>query len=87
MANIDLYKQKLVAIGNAIRQKLSESDTYKLEEMPEKILSIETGGSSIEIIESYWYSDVPIDKSMTSYDTFSSISIGNGYSVVTVTKV
>ena len=46
MANIDLYMQKLVNIANAIRTKLgaTSSDTYTLEQMPNKILSIPSGG-------------------------------------------
>lgn len=46
MANIDLYMGKLTNIANAIRTKLNEQDTYLLEEMPAKILSIPTGGGA-----------------------------------------
>ena len=84
MANIDLYKQKLVAIADAIRQKLSESDTYKLEEMPEKILSIETG-SGVKLSE-YDRIMVPKVLSITPYTTFSSITIVNGYSALSLSK-
>lgn len=53
MANIDLYIQKLVAIANAIREQLQETDEYTLDEMPEKILSISGGGESSDIIVAY----------------------------------
>lgn len=87
MANIDLYKQKLVAIADAIRTQLSEQDTYKLEQMPNKILSIQTGGHSIEIKEGYTNKTVvPKNISYTIYNMFNTITVATGYEVITVEK-
>ncbi len=38
-------KNKIIAIANAIRSKLSSQDTYTLDEMPDAIASIQTGGN------------------------------------------
>lgn len=87
MANIDLYKQKLVDIADAIREKLSETDTYKLEEMPEKILSIESGGSGAEIVDGFTSKiDVAKDFTMDAYTAFSSVNIANGYNILSLVR-
>lgn len=87
MANIDLYKQKLVDIADAIREKLSEQSTYTLEQMPGKIESIPTGGGGIEIIDGYSEkSGIPKDISSDGISTFNSISVASGYQPITVTK-
>lgn len=74
MANIDLYMQKLTNIADAIRRKLSESNQYTLEQMPGKIDSIPTGGSS-----------VIVSKTITSNGTYNASSdSADGYNPVTV---
>lgn len=86
MANIDLYKQKLVNIANSIRAKLNESSLYTLEQMPGKIDSIPVGGG-VTVEDGFWYKDYPIDKSMETVTVTPVIVIGDGYQVTTVTKV
>lgn len=87
MANIDLYKQKLVDIADAIREQLGETDTYKLEEMPDKILSIESGGSEIEIVDEYTVkTEVAKDCMSNSYVAFDSINIANGYNNLSLVR-
>jgi hypothetical protein len=49
-------KNKITAIANAIRSKLSSQDTYTLDEMPDAIDSIPTGGggttaTSVDIVD------------------------------------
>lgn len=74
MANIDLYMQKLSNIADAIRNKLGEQNEYTLEQMPGKILSIPTGGSS-----------TIVQKNITSNGTYyASSDNADGYSPVVV---
>lgn len=87
MANIDLYKQKLVNIAAAIREKLNESSKYTLEQMPGKIRSIDTGGGGIQIVTGTNKGYVPKDTSKVIVNTFTNISIATGHSTANVTKV
>ena len=88
MANIDLYKQKLVAIANAIRAKLNEQQTYTLEQMPTKIASIPTGGSEAEIKDNYSICFFPKHFIMDEIPAFanSDIAIATGYSIASISK-
>lgn len=88
MANIDLYKQKLVAIGSAIRTKLNVQTTYKLEEMPAAILSISTGEQACTIIDGYTFKNGNFSKdySFSAVTTFSDITIKNGYEPVSLIR-
>ena len=67
MANIDLYKQKLVAIANAIRTKLNTQSKYKLEQMPDAILSIPTGGGGTDTSDATLSSNSQMLSPYTAY--------------------
>ena len=67
MANIDLYKQKLVAIANAIRTKLNTQSAYKLEQMTDAILSIPTGGGGTDTSDATLSSNSQILSPYTAY--------------------
>lgn len=47
MANINTLKGKITNIANAIREKTSTTNLYTLDQMPEAIKSIETGGPQL----------------------------------------
>lgn len=87
MANIDLYKQKLVNIADAIRSKNGELSNYTLEQMPGKIIDIPTGGG-VEIVNGYNNKDGSFAKdfSMATVATFNSITIANGYEPLSLTR-
>lgn len=66
---------KLTNIGNAIRTKTGGTDLIKLEDMPNEILSIETGGSAEPIVR-------PLN--VTSNGTYNAPNGVDGYNPVTV---
>lgn len=66
-------KSKIVDVADAIRYKLSESDTYTLDEMPDKVRAISGGGSAV--IE-------PL--SITQNGTYTATGNVDGYSPITV---
>ena len=46
MSKVVVTKEKLVAIGDALRDKTEATEAYSLDEMPEVIQGIETGGGA-----------------------------------------
>lgn len=63
---------KLTAIGDAIRSKTGGSDLLTLDEMPQEIQSIQTGGGTITDTE---LADSILDGSITSYSSSDLTSI------------
>lgn len=49
MSKVVVTKEKLVAIGDALRDKTEATEAYSLDEMPEVIQGIETGGADFTI--------------------------------------
>lgn len=87
MANIDLYKQKLVDIADAIRGKNGETGTYTLEQMPGKIAAIPTGGSGVGIVEGYTLqNEIPKDLTIEAVSVLVNVVVATGYQIITVTK-
>lgn len=64
---------KLSAIGNAIRAKTGKSDLMTLDEMPQEISSISTGGEGGDTS----LADSIINKTITSYSSDSLTKIGD----------